>query len=336
MQSDYEGQVGHLDGQRQSLERRSNISAVVQAEQLRALEDKARRWAKKFLYKVKQAAGKAEKEAGVASVEATLSGTLRDATQSRNGRGTLDTIDSLPSPHPSGRSGPSEPPASSPLAQSSFRQQHEGPAPVAVPVHPTRMSLQRAWQSQTAEQPRSPEPVAEAPRWAERAHSDLPQARDQSTLAAAPQPLSAEPSYNQPSEASSYPTPSGVASAPSLHTPMYPSAGAGIQRNSCRQAYAEVGRTYPESAHTSGSTRQAYADSARPESARTANSRGSALLASVNSHLRRPDRRSGGDSEMNSMLDSARSGEFGAAMGDTKGKRRFAQFNRLFNKNGRK
>ena len=352
VQADYEGQIGHLDAQRQTLDRRSGVSAAQQAEQLRVLEDQARKWAKKFLYKVKQAAAKAEKEAGIAAPESTLSGSLphvlRDAAASRNGRGTLDTIDSLPSPHPSGRSGPSEPPASSPLAQSSLRlqQQQEREAAAAavhaaapaVPAQPTRMSLQRARAQPQAPQSAGYQP-SEPSRWADaRAPADPAQPGATAAAAPPPQPLFAEPSYYQPSEASSYPTPSGISSAPSLRTPVYPSAAAGIRRNSSnRPGYADVHRTYPESERTPGPVRQAYAGSPQPESARTpGSSRGSALLASVNSHLRQQDRRSGGESEMNSMLDSARSTEFGAAMGDTKSKRRFAHFNRLFAKSGRK
>eukprot|EP00892_Ulva_mutabilis_P011901 jgi/Ulvmu1/9083/UM005_0178.1 len=49
----------------QSSSARSRIPAADQAEQLRALEDRARKWAKRYLHKIKAAASRAEQAAGI-------------------------------------------------------------------------------------------------------------------------------------------------------------------------------------------------------------------------------------------------------------------------------
>jgi hypothetical protein len=97
LQSDYDTNVGYMDGQHQAVIRRAGASPAEQAEQLRSLENKARKWAKKFLHKVKQAAARAETQAG--EVVPVGQRPLGEGGSGRPTKGTpLDTIDSVPSP----------------------------------------------------------------------------------------------------------------------------------------------------------------------------------------------------------------------------------------------
>lgn len=150
VQSDYESNVSYMDAQHQALARRTGASPAEQAEQLRSLENKARKWAKKFLYKVKAAAAKAEAQARQQAADTTPSSqSLRaDADKVRNGRGALDTIDSVPSePQSSTRPTPREAAARTPKADarpsgrggqttSSLRSSHRGPQAAAAPQQP--------------------------------------------------------------------------------------------------------------------------------------------------------------------------------------------------------
>lgn len=90
---------------------RSRMSSTEQAEQLRALEDRARKWAKRYLHKIKAAASRAEQAAGIQT-----SASVQSRTSSVSGR-------------------PSEIPSRSSMAsQPSLRERR---APAEKPMAPT-------------------------------------------------------------------------------------------------------------------------------------------------------------------------------------------------------
>ena len=66
MQKDLDGTCAGMEGQQQDI-LNSKQPFAAQAEQLRTLEDRARKWAKKYLHKIKAAASKAEAAAGIPS-----------------------------------------------------------------------------------------------------------------------------------------------------------------------------------------------------------------------------------------------------------------------------
>jgi hypothetical protein len=311
MQDDYEATISHMDGQHQALLRNRSSTAVEQAEQLRSLENKARKWAKKFLYKVKAAAAKAESAAGISNLDSSISGALR-ATESRvarNGRSALDTIDSVPSPQPSGRSRPGTEPVSShsPLAQPSYRSSvsdRDGGG-AAAPMQPARLSML------PARQPNGAAAAAPQARRSSDGRHTQP-SHDARTMQPGPRAhaLDRVPSGHsaQPADSSPYVHTADLVTPPvSEQTPRLTSTGASTARRASR---------------ATGGDSQMSNDARTPASGR----RGSALLASVNSHLRRSERKSS-PSEMN-MLDSATSRE----LGESRSKRRFAKFNGLFQK----
>lgn len=104
LQSDYDTNVGYMDGQYQAVIRRTGALPAEQAEQLRSLESKARKWAKKFLHKVKQAATKAEAQGGAEAAAGVQRQRLSEDARGGGGRPTkgtpLDTIDSVSVPSP--------------------------------------------------------------------------------------------------------------------------------------------------------------------------------------------------------------------------------------------
>lgn len=69
-----------MESQQSSITR-SRMSSADQAEQLRALEDRARKWAKRYLHKIKAAASRAEQAAGIQT-----STSVQSRTSSMSGR----------------------------------------------------------------------------------------------------------------------------------------------------------------------------------------------------------------------------------------------------------
>lgn len=325
MQADYDHTVGHLESQRQTLMHRQGANAAEQAEQLRALENKARKWAKKFLYKVKMSASKAEQQAGILSAEANASpGQLHVSTQrdsigrSALGRGgTLDTIESLPSPRP--RSGaPSDAAVSTP--QSHAHERARGAAHMAPSLQPTRMTLQRAnAHAQLNDSARlrpsaaGGSPMSPTGGPASSLGPPTPCSPGPPSVAAseaAPQSLpERSPAYAPMSDSTPYQSP-GARSAPPSH--------AHVPASQSARSLRKNRRSLP---NPSGG-----ADSTNGRSGRT-------MVASIQSHLKRSEQR--GDSDLTSMLDSARSTELGSSMNDSR-KKRFAYFNGLFSKSSSK
>lgn len=159
MQSDYDNSISYMDGQHQALVRRSGGAPAEQAEQLRSLENKARKWAKKFLHKVKQAAAKAEAAAGIKAGEAPPPvGGLKaggDTPLARRGKGTpLDTIDSVPSPTAT----PEPDSAASVLTPRSSASRLTAPSSAgAGKVTPAAKTASPALRGQTKQRKRAPE-----------------------------------------------------------------------------------------------------------------------------------------------------------------------------------
>lgn len=79
-QDDLDSTSKTMESQQSSITR-SRMSAAEQAEQLRALEDRARKWAKRYLHKIKAAAARAEQAAGIQT-----SASVQSRTSSISGR----------------------------------------------------------------------------------------------------------------------------------------------------------------------------------------------------------------------------------------------------------
>lgn len=105
MQDDLDNTTKTMESQQSSITR-SRASAADQAEQLRALEDRARKWAKRYLHKIKAAASRAEQAAGIQT-----SASVQSRTSSVSGRPSeIPTRSSIAS-QPSMRRTPAEKPA---------------------------------------------------------------------------------------------------------------------------------------------------------------------------------------------------------------------------------
>lgn len=122
LQKDFEETRQRLDGQQQALTGAS-ADAAKQAAQLRGLEHSARKWAKKFLHKVKTAAAVAERTAGLPIGAVTASPSAHGGSTQRGQAaaplaGTQASVDTLARLQAARAvavpSSPSEPPSSSP------------------------------------------------------------------------------------------------------------------------------------------------------------------------------------------------------------------------------
>lgn len=273
---------------------------------------------------VKHAAAKAEASAGISNLDSVPSGKLPDNGASRNGRAALDTIDSLPSPQPSAR--PSAANGASPVAQQTSRSTvsdagggggYAHPSP--QPMQPARVAMLPVRASANAQQP-----AGSARRRSSHALQEAPQSQD----AVRPAPRSQDAVRPAPLRAHAIET---QASVQDLSTPA----------ESLASPYAPTATLTPpasEQAATPSMQRRNGQNGGAPavsdaQAFRTPGSRrGSALLASVNSHLKRSgagDRHASMSSPPDAMMDSAASHDTSA---DTRSKRRFAKFNGLFQK----
>ena len=303
-----------MDGQHQAAMRNRSSTAVEQAEQLRSLENKARKWAKKFLYKVKGAAAKAEAAAGISSLDTTNSVNTRqhETAHLRGARGTaLDTIESVPSPQPSARSRPGTEQMNSPLTQQSYRSSSDRDNTTQTSLQPTRLSMLPVRQPGHAAQQRAVDQESSYGSTARQAQAELASQQSQPQLS--PQQHYQQAGFNGHS----------LQSAETSAERLSPYAETSAPPSEATPKIHQNGSMVRRSRHAG--------DSQMSEARTTPGRRGSALLASVNSHLRRTESKES-PSGMTTMLDSATSRE----ISESKSKRRYKYFNGLFSKSSTK